>query len=78
MILLAWTPTAWSGAIWAVGCSSRESAERALRKRVARNMAEEGEAGAVMAYDRQIRRLIAWSDGIANPQAAVRWWFDNR
>jgi hypothetical protein len=65
---------AWSGAIWAVGCSSRESAERALKKRVARNMAEVGEPGAVMAFDREIRCLVSWSDGVADPQAAVRWW----
>ena len=66
---------AWTGTIWAVGCSSRESAERALKKRVARNMAEVGEPGAVMAFDREIGCLISWSDGVANPQAAVRWWF---
>jgi hypothetical protein len=66
---------AWTGAIWAVGCSSRESAERALKKRVARNMADHGEPGAVMAFDREIRCLISWSDGVANPQAAARWWF---
>ena len=66
---------AWTGAIWAVGCSSRESAERALKKRVARNIADHGEPGTVMAFDREIRCLISWSDGVANPQAAVRWWF---
>jgi hypothetical protein len=66
---------AWSGAIWAVGCSSRESAERALKRRVARNMAEGGEPGAVMAFDREINCLISWSDGVTDPKAAVRWWF---
>jgi len=66
---------AWSGAIWAVGCLSRESAERALKRRVARNMAEGGEPGAVMAFDREINCLISWSDGVADPKAAVRWWF---
>jgi len=51
------------------------SAERALKRRVARNMAERDEPGAVMAFDREIRCLISWSNGVANPQAAVRWWF---
>lgn len=65
----------WSGAIWAVGCSSRESAQRALNNRVVRNMVDRGEPGAVMAFDRELRCLISWSPVVTDPQAAVRWWF---
>ena len=66
---------AWSGTIWAVGCSSIESAQRALEKRVAKNIQEHGSPGAVMAFDRETKTLVLWSDEIEKPEAAARWWF---
>jgi hypothetical protein len=66
---------AWTGTIWAVGCVSKESAQRALEKRVAKNIEEHGSPGAVMAYDRQIKALVLWSDEIEKPEIAVRYWF---
>jgi hypothetical protein len=66
---------AWTGTIWAVGCSSRDSAERALQKRVARNIEEHGSQGAVMVFDRKTKALVCWSDEIQKPEAAAEWWF---
>ena len=66
---------AWTGTIWAVGCTSKESAQRALEKRVARNIEEHGSPGAVMAYDRETKVLVYWSDEIQKPQTAAKWWF---
>ncbi len=66
---------AWTGTIWAVGCSSRESAQRALEKRVAKNIEEHGSPGAVMAFDRQTKTVVLWSAEIQKPQVAARWWF---
>lgn len=55
---------AWSGVVWAVGCSTWESAERAFHSRVQRNLANEGSTGTVSAYDRRRGLLICWTDDI--------------
>lgn len=52
---------AWSGTIWAVGCNTWESAERAFHNRVARNVADGGDAGTVEGFDRRRGLLICWT-----------------
>jgi len=64
--------TSWmgySGSTWAVGCTTLERALQSFDGRVVRNSLEEGDAGGVHVYDRELRQVIAWSSDLA------RDWF---
>lgn len=64
----------YHGRAWTVGCNSEEAAKRAFDKRVAKNIAENGSAGVVIAYARNRRRPIAWTDAVEDPKAAIQFW----
>jgi hypothetical protein len=51
-----------------------ESAERAFNRRVVNNLLDEGEPGAVMAYDRAERKLFMWTAEVVDPKAAAKWF----
>jgi hypothetical protein len=66
------------GNVFAVGCTTYERALSSFHKRVAKNLAENGEEGAVMLYDRQQRKVLAWTSEVVDPIAAGRYWFGAR
>jgi hypothetical protein len=64
----------WSGTVWAVACSTEASADAAFRRRVAANLIDRDDPGAVFVYDRHRRRLIRWTEEVGDPKAAAKWW----
>jgi hypothetical protein len=64
-----------AGIVWAVGCTALETAVRSFGRRVKRDVQVWGEPGAIMAFDRQRRRLVCWTDKITDHVGAARYWF---
>ena len=69
---------AWSGSIWAVGCTTRENAFRAFDRHLVNNMLNESEYGTVVVLDRATRKLLRWTADVHTPKLFVKWWFPVR
>ena len=66
------------GNLFAVGCTTQLRGVRAFERRVAKNLLESGDEGAVMLFDRVTQEVLAWTAHVVDPKAAGRYWFGAR
>lgn len=65
----------YHGRYWTVGCLTAEAAEASFRRRVARNLATDGNEGLVVAYRREGREPICWTGNVKDPQRVLDLFF---
>lgn len=65
----------YHGRHWTVGCLTAEAAEASFRRRVARNLATDGDEGIVIAYRREGRMPICWTGNVDDPQRVLELFF---
>lgn len=64
----------YHGRVWTVGCLTAEAAEASFRRRVARNLAASGNPGAVIAFRREGRQPICWTDEVLDAKGALEYF----
>lgn len=62
---------AWTGMSWWAACKTAKGAEASFRRRVAHNLAVEGEEGIVVAFERDTRHLLHWTSTIKYPRRVL-------
>ncbi len=62
----------YHGRLWTVGCMTEAAAEASFRRRVAKNLAETGSPGAVIAFRRQGRKPLCWTDEVLDAKTMLK------
>jgi hypothetical protein len=68
----------YHGRDWTVGCKTEEAALRAFERRVQKNMSSYGGEGAVIAWERDTRRILAATGEVSDPRAALDFFVWHR
>ena len=61
----------WTGMTWWAACKTAKSAEASFRRRVANNLALEGQEGVVVAFERETGHLLLWTSEVKDPKRVL-------
>lgn len=65
----------WAGMTWWAACKTAKGAEASFRRRVAQNLAIEGNQGFVVAFERETGHLLLWTSQVKNPKRVLYDYF---